>query len=81
MTRDELLEYGRLVKVLDPAIRVVPDVWWPLCFPAVEILHEVEDTRYPCPMCHSVVNSHRCDCPVKTASRGLRVRRGSISCR
>jgi hypothetical protein len=81
MTRDELLEYGRMVKVLDPAVRRVPDALWPLCVPAVQLLYDVEETRYTCPMCRSAVNSHRCDCPVTSASRGLRTRRRRLTCR
>jgi len=81
VTRDELLEYGGMVKVLDPAVRRVPDALWPLCLPAVQILYDVEETRYTCPMCKSTITSHRCDCPVTGARRGLRTRMQRRVCR
>jgi hypothetical protein len=81
MSREELLEYASLVKVLDVAVPRVPDALWPLCVPAVRILYDVEETRYTCPMCSSAINSHRCNCPVHSASRGLRIRARRRACR
>ena len=83
MSREELLEYGGMVKALDVVVRRLPDALWPLCIPAERILYDVEQTtRYTCPMCHSAINSHRCSCPVLATQRGLRTRaRRSPSCR
>jgi hypothetical protein len=82
MSREELLEYGHMVKALDMVVRRLPDALWPLCVPATRILYDVEQTRYTCPMCRSVVNSHHCACPVTGARRGLRLRARRLpSCR
>jgi hypothetical protein len=82
VTRDELLEYGGMVKALDVVVRRLPDALWPLCIPAERILYDVEETRYTCPMCRSAINSHHCACPVTGARRGLRLRaRRSPPCR
>ena len=75
MTPDELREFAYMVKAFDLAVRQLPDALWPLCTPAERIFHEVEETRYTCPMCRSTITSHRCDCPVTTTKRGLRSRR------
>jgi len=75
MTSDEALEYSRMVKAIDMAVRSIPESLWPLCGLAVGILQHVERfERYTCPMCKSVINSHPCHCPVSGAMKGLRAR-------
>lgn len=73
MTLDDRKEYARLVKSLDLAMRQIQPAYWPLVLPAVELMRHVEQSRYPCTMCHQM-RGHTCSCPVRGVQRGLRRR-------
>lgn len=77
MTQAEQGEFVKMVRALDMAVRTVRAVLWPLCLPALHLMQQHDRGRRmrPCPMprCRQL-SKHRCDCEVRSVTRGLACR-------